>query len=130
MAELASGTLNASAALQNLHIEGPPVQLPPQIALSLAIALHELLRNAQRYGALSTPLGVVSVKWETGPQSGKQWLKLRWQESGGPRVNDPSVRGFGARLVEQMLARDVNGMVQLRFEPQGVACDIAFPLSS
>jgi two-component sensor histidine kinase/PAS domain-containing protein len=100
--------------------EGPPARLTAQRALALSLALHELATNAAKYGALSVPEGRVAVCWNV---SGDQ-LTLSWIEEGGPRVTAPSRFGFGTRLLERSLARELNGEVTIAFEPQGVRCEI------
>jgi two-component sensor histidine kinase len=40
---------------------GPDVQLAPNDALSLGLAIHELATNAAKYGALSVPGGRVDA---------------------------------------------------------------------
>ena len=50
-------------------------------------------------------------------------LSLDWTEAGGPRVaGPPERRGFGTRLLERGLARDLGpgSAVELRFEPAGL----------
>jgi len=32
-------------------------------------------------------------------------LHLRWMEMGGPAVREPTLRGFGGRIIEQMIAQ-------------------------
>jgi two-component sensor histidine kinase len=102
------------------HVEGPPVHLTPKRALALGMALHELTTNAIRHGALSSPGGHVDVRWHIAAD-GKS-LRLTWRESGGPTVAVPSHKGFGLRLVEQGLAREIGGAVALDFPPQGLVC--------
>ena len=54
--------------------------LQPATAQTLALALHELVTNSAKYGALSTLSGRLSVNW--GNQAG--FLKIIWVETGGP----------------------------------------------
>jgi two-component sensor histidine kinase len=56
-------------------------------------------------------------------------LRLRWQEQGGPRVSEPQRHGFGLRLIEQGLAREVSGKVALDFHPEGLVCEWGMKLT-
>jgi two-component sensor histidine kinase len=105
------------------RIGGPKVWLAPRIALALAMALHELGTNAAKYGALSIPSGHVEINWTTSGASPPH-LVLRWEEQGGPPVVPPTRRGFGTRLIERMLASEMSGEVELRYEPAGVVCTV------
>ncbi len=42
-------------------------ELAPRTGLGLALALHELITNAMKYGALSTPEGKVHIGWTLTP---------------------------------------------------------------
>jgi two-component sensor histidine kinase len=103
------------------EVEGPPVHLTPKCALALGMAFHELASNAARHGALANDAGMVRVRWTADPESGR--LKLCWQESGGPRVEPPARRGFGLRLVEDGLGREISGTVRMAFPPEGMVCE-------
>lgn len=111
--------------LERFRIDGPPVRLGPRPSLALSMALHELCTNALKYGSLSVPEGEIAIRWRTG--QGR--LRLEWRESGGPRVVAPTRRGFGTRLVERGLSHDLDGEVELAFEPAGVSCLIDVPLA-
>jgi len=115
-------TAGASAA--RVHAEGPEVSLPPQAAVSFALALHELSTNAVKYGALSADAGEVAVSWTVRGGPGGPELAFRWEEHGGPRVAGPARRGFGSRLIEDALARELGGEVALDFRPEGLVCTI------
>ncbi|GJE28720.1 hypothetical protein LKMONMHP_3593 [Methylobacterium organophilum] len=108
-------------------VSGPPLRLPPRLALSIAMALHELGTNAVKYGALSREGGRVHIAWsvQRGPEIR---LSLRWSESGGPPVMPPTRTGFGSRLIERSLARELAGEVKLAYEPTGVVCTIDAPV--
>jgi two-component sensor histidine kinase len=102
-------------------IEGPAVHLDPKRALALGMGFHELATNAARYGALSNDSGEVHVIWTVDPD-GKA-LNLRWEEQGGPPVQEPLRRGFGLRLIEHGLGREIAGDVRLDFKPDGLVCE-------
>jgi two-component sensor histidine kinase len=71
----------------------------------------------------------VTIGWEVAPDAdGAPRLRFVWAESDGPAVVPPDVRGFGSRLLETGLARELRGTVILDFEPDGLKCRIDVPL--
>ena len=80
---------------------GPRLRVRPKIALSLSMALHELCANAVKYGALAEGLGRVQLGWSVAKSAGEDWLRIHWEESGGPAVRPPSRSGFGTKLLER-----------------------------
>lgn len=110
-------------------IEGPDVWVTAKSALALAMALHELCTNAVKYGALSNEQGRVSIEWTIADAEGAaRQLRMHWIEAGGPPVSPPERRGFGSRLIERGLGRDLGGEVRVEFAPTGVTCTILAPL--
>ncbi|OBX19529.1 histidine kinase [Erythrobacter sp. QSSC1-22B] len=105
--------------------EGPMVELAPNDALSLGLALHELATNATKYGSLSTEGGVVSVTWE---MVADNLVRLHWIESGGPPVPQQRQRGFGTDLIEKIVAHELRHPVELEFAPAGVRCILLVPV--
>jgi PAS domain S-box-containing protein len=110
------------------NMQGADVWVPPHIAVALALALHELATNALKYGALSAPEGQVAIDWEIEGPLTPRVLRLRWLETGGPPVKRPEKRGFGSRLIENGLAAELDGAVQLDFRPEGVRCEMTAAL--
>jgi two-component system, chemotaxis family, CheB/CheR fusion protein len=110
-------------------IEGADIQLDPKMALALSMAFHELATNAAKYGALSSSGGRVEVSWQSAESEIGPRLRVRWVESGGPAVAKPTRKGFGTRLISDGLAQELDGSVQLDFDPAGVQCTIDVPLS-
>jgi two-component sensor histidine kinase len=102
------------------QVEGPPVHLNPKRALALGMAFHELATNAAKYGALSNATGTVNVRWVTLPNGNT--LQFTWEERGGPTVIRPLHRGFGLRLIEHGMERELSGKVKLDFQPEGLVC--------
>jgi two-component sensor histidine kinase len=100
---------------------GPPVWLTAQRALALSMALHELATNAVKYGALSISEGRVAIRWKLSPDL---LLSLSWNDQGGPPVAAPERAGFGSRLLQRSLARELGGEVAFTFAPEGVRCEI------
>lgn len=110
-----------------IHLSGPNVLLTPRQALAIGIALHELLTNAVKYGALSSDTGHVELTW-TISEGAERRLRMTWSEQGGPAVEKPSRRGFGSVLMEQTLAGDLGGEVTTDYRRDGLVCVIDFAL--
>ena len=108
-----------------VRIEGPAVMLEPSTAQTTAISLHELATNAAKYGSLSAAGGHVEISW-TVTADGR--LSLRWIESGGPAATPPTHRGFGTRIMENMIGQ-LRGEVRFEWRDQGLRCEIALPLA-
>lgn len=115
----------ATAADHVLTIEGPHVELAPNDALSLGLAIHELATNAAKYGALSQPGGTVSVIWEA---NADESVRIEWREAGGPPVPTERERGFGTDLIERIVAHELRQPVELDFAPEGVRCVMRVPV--
>ena len=107
-----------------VEIAGPDIDVPPKHALALSLGLHELATNATKYGALSRPEGRVSVQWTA--DNGR--LHMGWEESGGPPVTPPTQKGFGSRLLEELVFRDLGGQVKFHFDKSGLRCAISAAL--
>lgn len=108
-------------------LNGPPVPLPPAIAVSLGMIFHELATNAAKYGGLSTGDGRVFVDW-TVSNLNDRVLDIRWQERGGPPVREPERRGFGSRLIERNVRHDLAGKAKLVYASDGFIAEISIPL--
>lgn len=113
------------APASRIKMTGPSVDLPPGQAIAISMALHELATNAAKYGALSTKNGRVGISWAADADA----FELVWEESGGPPVVPPTHKGFGSRLLERGLARDLGGHVQMTFRSTGVRCVVSAPRS-
>jgi two-component sensor histidine kinase len=55
-------------------------------------------------------------------------LSLRWIELGGPTVTLPTHRGFGTRVMENIIGH-LSGEVRFDWRDQGLGCEIALPLA-
>jgi len=113
----------------HFSIKGDDVGLQPKAALTLSMVFHELATNATKYGALSNEDGgKIDINWQVEPTPQGDRMRLRWQESGGPPVTPPGRKGFGSRLIEGGLARDLDGEVRLDYDPAGLVCEITMPV--
>jgi two-component sensor histidine kinase len=110
-----------------VHVDGPTVMLTPQAAQSVSMALHELATNAAKYGALSVPDGHVSLSWSW-TEDGR--LAVRWTETGGPRVRPPTQFGFGTRVINGTIKRQLGGDVQFDWAAEGLRCFFLLPAAA
>jgi two-component sensor histidine kinase len=115
----------AQSADHQIDLQGPEVELAPNDALSLGLAVHELATNASKYGALSQAGGNVAVHWKLIEPA---LVRITWKESGGPPVPQDRNRGFGTDLIERVVAHELKQPVQLDFEPDGVRCMLTIPV--
>ncbi|MFU8864014.1 MAG: HWE histidine kinase domain-containing protein [Rhodobacterales bacterium] len=99
-----------------INSAGPPMRLASQQVLGLSLAIHELATNAAKYGALSNDTGSVAIKWG-GPESA---FFFEWVEADGPRVAEPTRRGFGSRLITEIVASYFDGDADLDFNAEGL----------
>lgn len=129
LAEACTPYRTNEAECRRIEIEGPDLRVSPSIALSFSMVLHELFTNALKYGALRNASGGVRISWSIIAGSPGSRLSMRWEERGGPPVEPPSRKGFGSRLIQDGLARELNGTVVLNYDPDGVICTVDVPLS-
>jgi two-component sensor histidine kinase len=101
-------------------MEGPQIMLEPDVAQAIAVTLHELATNAAKYGALSTPNGQVRLEWS---HAADGRLRLRWMETGGPVAQEPTRKGIGGRIIEQMIVQQ-KGKVRFDWRKDGLVCEI------
>lgn len=109
-----------------VNVEGPEVFVVPSKMQSLAMAIGELGLNARQHGAWSSDEGQVDLRW--------MWLepgrlRLIWREDKGPPVSTPQKRGFGLRLLQGMLPAEDGGKTDIRFDPQGLICDMTLVIA-
>ncbi|MCI3133160.1 ATP-binding protein [Phenylobacterium aquaticum] len=112
-----------------ISLDGPPIRLSANAAVTLSMAFHELATNAAKYGAFSTDAGRLDIAWTRDERTAPETLDLAWAERGGPPVSPPVRRGFGSRLLERGLAREIGGQVELDFRADGLRCGMRIPMT-
>jgi len=103
---------------------GGELQLQPATAQTLALALHELVTNSAKYGALSTLSGRLKIRWDVRADM----LQLLWEERGGPAVEKPVSRGFGTRSVIASIETQLGGKAEFDWRTEGLICRLSVPL--
>lgn len=122
--------LNGTIDARRIKLSGPPVLLPPQVALNLALIIHELATNALQHGAFANETGRVEVAWtvSTTPAADDVHVKIVWTESGGLPVTAPRHRGFGTVILERGLKLGLGGMYDLEWKTSGLIARLDVPL--
>jgi two-component sensor histidine kinase len=104
------------------NLNGDPLFLPTKLAVSLALIFHELATNAGKYGAFSAANGMLQVSWTvTDDKADIPWLKISWDETEGPTVENVGAAGFGTKLLQSAL-RSFDGKTEVSFLKTGVHC--------
>jgi len=111
---------------EQIELRGAPLQLQPATAQTLALALHELVTNSAKYGALSTLVGRLVIGWEAPADV----LQLTWEECGGPMVEKPAARGFGTRSLIASIESQLGGRADFDWRPEGLVCRLSVPLAN
>jgi two-component sensor histidine kinase/PAS domain-containing protein len=109
-----------------IDLDGPDVVLGPRGALSMGLVMHELGTNALKYGALSQPGGIITIRWEIDESGPEPRLTFFWKESGGPRPSQPERKGFGSKLIHMGLIG--TGGVVVRYEAPGLSVEMSASL--
>ena len=129
VAELVRSQLSPCATEANAIVEGPRITVSVETAQVLAMALHELVTNAAKYGALSSPHGRVEVTWSRRSDRGADRLRIEWQEIGGPPAPAVPQSRYGISVIRDLIPRELGGSVELTFALTGVRCRIEVPLT-
>ena len=116
-----------SQGTRRFHFNGPDIRITSGAVIALAMTLNELCTNTIKFGALSNANGRVEIVWTIDEE--KQRMRLTWTERGGPSVQHPTRRSFGTRMM-QSLGQQLNGAVQLNYDPTGFVYLLDVPLRS
>ena len=104
-----------------LTISGDDVVVDDRGATPIALLFHELATNAVKYGSLSAPDGRVAVV--IAENNGR--IVLTWRESGGPVIaGEPTNLGFGTRLTEISVIRQLDGTLSREWSPTGLVVTV------
>ena len=91
-------------------------------AQTLALALHELVTNSAKYGALSTVSG--RLVHQMGDRDGRSTDGV--EERDGPLVQKPVSRGFGTRSVIASIESQLGGQAEFDWRAEGLVCRCRF----
>jgi two-component sensor histidine kinase len=125
MSRLLNEELAPYSMSDRIRLSGTEVHLAPATAQTLALALHELVTNSAKYGALSALAGQLSIHWTVDGDM----LALIWEETGGPAVREPTSRGFGTRSLMASVESQLGGQAVFDWRAEGLICRLQVPLT-
>jgi two-component sensor histidine kinase len=128
LSDLIRHQLAPYTAEANITISGPDVVLTATQIQAVAMVIHELVTNAAKHGALSSPNGRVSVSWDRTGADTTAILTITWREFGGPPIKTPARSSYGSSLIRDLIPHELGGTVDLIFASDGICCKIAIPL--
>ncbi|KKC24801.1 hypothetical protein WP12_17580 [Sphingomonas sp. SRS2] len=110
-----------------ITIEGHEAHINQDVAQLTALAVHELVTNSLKFGALSGGDARVRllIRWTVAGNA----LTLEWLESGVAIIGAaPLRRGFGREFIEQALPYQIGATTSFDLRPGGLTCIITIPL--
>jgi PAS domain S-box-containing protein len=121
---LVHGELGAHGAGRSVSISGPDMLLSSRSVQPVGMLLHELSRNALRYGALSVAGGTISIDWRKELDGS---FILNWREQGGPPALPPGHNGLGLTLIKQIVECQLGGSHKMDWQAGGLVFEGRFP---
>jgi len=113
-----------AAALRH-RIGGEDASVGAHLITPMSLVFHELATNAAKYGALSQAEGSIEIEIARGPDN---W-SIEWRERGGALTDgaEPAHSGFGSRMVDTVVRRQLGGAMSRRWDSEGLVVRLELP---
>lgn len=111
-------------------LAGPEVLLDETTTQALGLTFHELATNALKYGEAASSVGALKVHWSVEGRVRERTLVLNWHETGQQKLEAPAKTGFGTKLIDLNVTRELRGTIRRDFQPDGLKVEIRIPLST
>jgi len=106
---------------RRIAMRGPPLRIAAAAAQTLGMAVHELVTNASKHGALSDERGRIDIDWTlSGDDEAGRSFALTWRERDGPVVTPPGRRGFGSTVLGAMAKGHLQADIEVDYAPEGL----------
>lgn len=115
-----------TASGSRILFAGEDPAIDDRSATPLALLFHELATNAAKYGALSVPGGRVHILVED--EGGE--FRIDWREEDGPPARPATSEGFGSRLMQLSVERQLGGRMSRDWRPEGLSISLWIPSGS
>ncbi|MET3581234.1 CHASE1-domain containing sensor protein [Mesorhizobium robiniae] len=116
-------------------LSGPEVLLDETTTQSLGLTFHELATNALKYGETGNSANAkkgdwpLKVDWSVEGRRRDRTLVLNWREFGQKKLEAPVKTGFGTKLIDLNVTRELRGTINRDFHDGGLSVEIRIPLS-
>jgi two-component sensor histidine kinase len=111
-----------------IAMEGPDILVSAVTVENIMMALHELLTNSAKYGALSLPNGTIKVRWQYRIQ--EQRLRFVWEGIASKYEKPISRRGFGTLVLTEIVPKNLKGQATYEIKDGRVLWALDIPLKS
>ena len=109
-------------------LTGPKVLLSETMTQALGLTFHELATNALKYGEVGNSSDALKVEWQVLEQGSV--LSLSWHETSSAGVAPPERPGFGTRLIDMNITRELKGSIRRDYRADGLDIEIEIPLGA
>jgi len=110
-------------------LSGPEVLLDETTTQALGLTFHELATNALKYGEAGNSVGALKVDWLLEGRGRDRTLVLNWREAGQKQLEAPAKTGFGTKLIDLNVTRELRGTIKRDFRAEGLEVKIRIPLA-
>lgn len=109
-------------------LAGPKVLLSESMTQALGLTFHELATNALKYGEVGNRADALRVKWSVQGKGSDRQLELVWVETSNEPIPTPEKSGFGTKLIDMNITRELAGQIKRDYGPKGLEITISIPL--
>ena len=99
-----------------IRVAVPRMGIGERAATTLALVIHELATNSLKYGSLSVDAGTLDVSGTTSDSE----VCIVWTERGGPEVKSAGGEGYGSKLLNRSVTRQLGGTLKTDWSTDGV----------
>jgi PAS domain S-box-containing protein len=105
-----------------VELSGVDVGISATQAQAMGMVINELMINSLKYGALGVEQGRVRISWEMhAEEDAARRLLLRWQDVGGPPIENEPEPGVGTGLLRGLVKSELHGSAELTYPREGVS---------
>ena len=110
-------------------LNGPKVLLSETMTQALGLTFHELATNALKYGEVGNSPDTLKIEWQLQGQGKYERLSLSWRETSNGPIRPPEKPGFGTKLIDLNITRELDGTIMREYRDDGLEIVIEIPLN-